>query len=66
MAVSNTNMIMHYRGLSTDMNTDAMPSYPPNGSDFLEMDTGKMWYYDATGNEWLDPTATPETPDAEA
>lgn len=58
--VSNTNMVMHYRGLSTDMNTSAMPDSPPNGSDFLEMDTGKMWYFDGENSEWLDPTATPD------
>ena len=56
--VSNDRMIMHYRGLSTDMGTEAMPSSPPNGSDFLEMDTGKMWYFDAENAEWVDPTAT--------
>jgi len=61
--VTNTNMAMHYRGLSTgdDKPTDGVP----NGSDFLEMDTGKTWYFDAENGEWLDPTATPEAPDAE-
>lgn len=53
MAVSNDRMIMHYRGLSTD----EKPASPPNGSDFLEMDTGKMWYFDADSGDWLDPTA---------
>ncbi len=51
--VSNTNMVMHYRGLSSDTKPTA-----PNGSDFLEIDTGKTWYYDADGKEWVDPTAT--------
>ena len=52
--VSNTNMAMHYRGLADeDKPTDGVP----NGSDFLEMDTGKTWYYDAENGEWLDPTA---------
>ena len=56
--VSNTNMAMHYRGLADD----SKPTVGiPNGSDFLEMDTGKTWYYDADGGEWVDPTAT--TPD---
>lgn len=53
--VSNTNMIMHFRGLSTP---DEKPTGVPNGSDFLEIDTGKMWYYDAENSEWLDPTAS--------
>lgn len=56
--VSNTNMAMHYRGLSTD----TKPSSAPNGSDFLEMDTGKMWYFDDDGGDWVDPTATPDVP----
>lgn len=52
--VSNDRMIMHYRGLSGDTKPDA----PPNGSDFLEIDTGKTWYYDADSGEWIDPTAS--------
>ena len=35
--VTNTNMAMHYRGLEDD----TKPTGAPNGSDFLEMDTGK-------------------------
>lgn len=50
--VSNTNMAMHYRGLSSDSKPDA-----PNGSDFLEIDTGKVWYFDEDSGDWLDPTA---------
>lgn len=58
--VSNTNMAMHYRGMAADSKpTDGIP----NGSDFLEMDTGKTWYFDADSGDWVDPTATPETPD---
>lgn len=52
--VSNTNMAMHYRG----MEDDTKPTSAPNGSDFLEMDTGKIWYFDAENSEWVDPTAT--------
>lgn len=51
--VSNTNMAMHYRGLSSDTKPDA----PPNGSDFLEIDTGKVWYFDVDSGDWIDPTA---------
>ena len=58
--VSNTNMARHYRGLADDTKpTDGIP----NGSDFLEIDTGKTWYYDADSGEWVDPTAVPEDPD---
>ena len=53
--VTNTNMAMHYRGLSDD---DKPTAGVPNGSDFLEMDTGKTWYFDAENGDWLDPTAT--------
>lgn len=52
--VSNTNMIMHFRGLSTDEKPDGIP----NGSDFLEIDTGKISYYDAASGEWIEPMAT--------
>lgn len=52
--VSNTNMVMHYRGMSTDTKPDGVP----NGSDFLEINTGKTWYYDADSGEWIDPTAS--------
>lgn len=52
--VSNDRMIMHYRGLSGD----DKPAEAPNGSDFLEIDTGKVWYFDATEGEWRDPTGS--------
>ena len=52
--VSNTNMAMHYRGLSGD----EKPANAPNGSEFLEMDTGKVWYFDADSEDWIDPTAS--------
>lgn len=58
--VSNENMVMHFRGLSSDTKPDGMP----NGSDFLEIDTGKMWYYDEDSGDWLDPTASDDEPPA--
>ena len=61
--VSNINMAMHYRGLADD---DKPVSGVPNGSDFLEMDTGKTWYFDADSGDWLDPTATPEDVDVDS
>ena len=51
--VSTDRMIMNYRGKSSDTKPDA-----PNGSDFLEINTGKTWYYDADSGEWIDPTAS--------
>lgn len=59
--VSNTNMAMHYRGLADDNK----PTTAPNGSDFLEIDTGKTWYFDADSGDWVDPTATPEDANAD-
>lgn len=40
-----------YFGLSTD----SKPSVGVgNGSCFLEMDTGKIYFYDADGSQWLE------------
>ena len=40
---------LEYRGLSTDTKPVA-----PNGSVFLEMDTGKVFCYDADGGNWIE------------
>lgn len=37
-----------YSGLSTD----AKPTGVGNGSTFIEMDTSKVYFYDADGEEW--------------
>lgn len=37
-----------YAGLSTD----GKPTDASNGSVFIEMDTGKLYFYDATGETW--------------
>lgn len=37
-----------YYGLSTD----TKPSAAPNGSVFIEMDTSKIYFYDAENKEW--------------
>jgi hypothetical protein len=42
-----------YRGLSTD----DKPTDCPNGSEFLEIDTGKTYFFDEASGDWLDPTA---------
>ena len=38
-----------YAGLSTD----SKPEISENGSAFIEMDTGKLYFYDASGEQWL-------------
>lgn len=39
-----------YVGLSTD----AKPSDAGNGSTFIEMNTGKVFMYNAEGNAWVE------------
>lgn len=39
---------MEYRGLSTD----TKPSGAPNGSMFMEINTGKVFMYDAENDYW--------------
>lgn len=39
-----------YRGLSTD----TKPTDTGNGSQFIEMDTGKIFFFDEENNEWLE------------
>ena len=35
--------------------TDSKPTTGvANGSIFMEMDTGKIWFYDAAGAQWLE------------
>lgn len=42
---------VEYRGLSTD----AKPTEDViNGSSFIEIDTGKVYLFDATGAEWYE------------
>ena len=36
------------------LSTDTKPLDEPNGSKFVEMDTGKLYLYDAEGEEWLE------------
>lgn len=40
--------ILEYRGLSTD----AKPVGAINGSAYIEIDTGKVFLYDAIGQTW--------------
>lgn len=34
--------------------TDTKPQNAGNGSVFIEMDTGKLYFYDAEGAEWFE------------
>lgn len=45
--VTNSNMAMHYFGLKDDPKPTAGV---PNGSDFIEIDTGDVYFYDADEN----------------
>ena len=47
---SNTNRPHTYYGLSTD----EKPESANNGSRYIEMDSGKVYLYDADGSEWLE------------
>ena len=46
----NKSDIYEYHGISTD----TKPLNCPNGSIFLEMDTSKIYFYDAAGAQWLE------------
>ena len=45
----NNNPILELRGLSTDTKPTENIS---NGSVFIEMDTSKIYFYDAENKEW--------------
>ena len=36
------------------LSTDTKPLDEPNGSKFIEMDTSKVYLFDAEGAEWLE------------
>lgn len=40
--------ILEFRGLSTEKPTENIP----NGSVFIEIDTSKIYFYDAENQEW--------------
>lgn len=54
-SVSNIPTVTVY-GLSTDTKPDFTDSGTsiPNGSKFIEMDTKKVYMYDAENNQWLE------------
>lgn len=42
------------------LSTDTKPTTGLcTGSEFLEVDTGKIWYFDETSGDFIDPTAEP-------
>ena len=47
--------LQQYEGLSTDTKPT---TNIPNGSRFLEMDTGKVYMFDQTNLTWLEYTGT--------
>ena len=47
------NYILEYSGLSTDTKPTSLESIA-NGSLFFEIDTGKVYAYDAEGDEWIE------------
>ena len=46
-----------YAGLSTD---EKPTTDVPNGAEFLEMNTGKTYYYDAENETWREWGASPK------
>lgn len=49
ITVSNTQPPTYY-GLSTDIKLTA---HVENGSSFVEMDTGIVWFFDESTGQWL-------------
>lgn len=49
-AKNSKNVIGELRGLSTD----TKPTNADNGCIFIEMDTGKIYFYDADNTRWLE------------
>lgn len=47
---ADNSVVNEYRGLSTDTKptTDV-----PNGSIFIEIDTGNIYFYDSANNTWI-------------
>lgn len=50
MVTHKTSMINEYYGISTD----TKPTDVPNASTFYEMDTQKLYMYDATNAKWIE------------
>ena len=48
--VTIANLVTEYRGLSSD----SKPTDAGNGSAFIEMDTGKLYFFNEDSNEWVE------------
>lgn len=54
--------LVEFRGLTADEKPSSINGATiENGSSFLEMDTGKVYYYDLENTQWVT-TPDPETP----
>ena len=51
MISTQTDKTYQYYGLSTDT---VRPEDCANGSQFIEMDTGKVFFYDAENQQWIE------------
>ena len=60
-SVAGKGTATEYYGLSTD----TKPSEVPNGSTFLEMNTGNIYIYDAANGAWLSLTGGSPASDPE-
>ena len=49
-----SSKFMEFRGLSTDTKPDETKDSVGNGAAFIEMDTGKLYFYDADSTQWVE------------
>ena len=49
-----SSKFMEFRGLSTDAKPDETKDNVGNGASFLEIDTGKLYFYNADSAEWVE------------
>lgn len=49
-----SSKFMEFRGLSTDTKPDETKDGVGNGAAFIEMDTGKLYFYDAENTQWVE------------
>lgn len=50
-----TRMLVEIRGLSTDEKpTEMYDKKIENGSTFIEIDTGKIYFYDLENQQWME------------
>lgn len=49
-----SSKFMEFRGLSTDTKPNETKDGVGNGAAFIEMDTGKLYFYDADSKQWVE------------